>query len=103
MNTSFNSSVPRVEGKGALNVVNGGQESHSMYTLAAIVLAVVVLSGFEDGRKALQRISWFLDGMLGGASHTVTLPGPPSLPLVGNLLQVSYTWRCRLDSSDHCV
>lgn len=60
-----------------------------MYTFALAALAVVILTGFQDGRKALQRVVWFLDGLLGGAPHIVTLPSPPGLPLIGNLIQVS--------------
>lgn len=94
MSASFNSTATRAETEDALHVVIGVRESRIVYTsaavaLAAVALAAVVLSGFEDGRKALQRIVWFLDGMLGGAPHTVTLPSPPGLPLIGNLIQVS--------------
>lgn len=93
MSASFNSTATRAESEDALHVVNGVRESPIVYTFAAVALATValaaVLSGFEDGRKALQRIVWFLDGMLGGAPHTVTLPGPPGLPVVGNLIDVS--------------
>lgn len=91
-NASLYSNATGVETEKALQVVNNGvRESPIVYTFVAVALAIVLLSGFEDGRKALQRIFWFLDGMLGGAPHTVTLPGPPGLPLVGNLKQVSFT------------
>lgn len=94
MSASFNLTATRAKTEDSLHVFNGVRESPIVYTFAAVALATValaavVLSGFEDGRKALQRIVWFLDGMLGGAPHTVTLPGPPGLPLVGNLIHVS--------------
>jgi len=89
MSSSFNSTATRAETKDALQVVDSIQEPRIVYTFAAIALAAIVLSVFENGRKALQRIVWFLDGMLGGAPHTVTLPSPRGLPLVGNLIQVS--------------
>jgi phenylacetate 2-hydroxylase len=98
MNASFNSTSDE-----ALHVINGVRESRIVYTFAAITLAAVVLSSFEDGRKFLQRIVQFLDGMLGGAPHIVTLPGPPGLPLVGNLLQVSCLYKSSVDSSNRCV
>jgi hypothetical protein len=100
MRASVNLIETRAASADALQIVNGVRESPISYTLAAVALAIValaivalaaVLSGFEGGRKALQRIVWFLDGMLGGAPHTITLPGPPGLPLVGNLIEVSYS------------
>ncbi|KAI9660600.1 MAG: hypothetical protein M1821_009952 [Bathelium mastoideum] len=71
------------------HIVNGAQQSRLVYLSTALALAAVVLSGFEAGRKALLRIVWFLDGMLGGAPHTVTLPGPAGLPFVGNLFHLA--------------
>ena len=100
-NTSFYSNATEVafypnatdvETGKVLQVVNdGARDSHHVYTLAAVALALVLLSGFHDGRKILQRFYWFLNEMLGGAPHDVPLPGPPGLPLVGNLKQVSFT------------
>ena len=71
------------------HVVKGVQKPLYVYTLATIVIVALVLSGFEDGRKLLQRVGWSIDGFFGGAPHSITLPGPPGLPLVGNLTQVS--------------
>ena len=90
MNVSLNSTATRAETQDALDVVNSVQNSRIVFMLATVTLTAVVLSGFEGGRKALQHIVWFLDGMLGGAPHAVTLPGPPGLPLVGNLFQVGF-------------
>ena len=90
MNVSLNSTATRAETQDALDVVNSVQNSRIVFMLATVTLTAVVLSGFEGGRKALQHIVWFLDGMLGAAPHAVTLPGPPGLPLVGNLFQVGF-------------
>ena len=82
----------RVETIEILQFVNNGvRESPVVYTFITITIAIILLSGFGVGRKAFQRIFWLLNETLGGAPHTVTLPGPPGLPLVGNLKQVSFT------------
>lgn len=60
------------------------------YTYAAVVLAAVTcLGGLKAGRHLARRCLWFLDGLLGGAPHTVDLPGPPGLPVVGSLIQLT--------------
>lgn len=90
MTTYFNMTTIRAETEDALHIVKGVRESHIVYTFAAVVLAAVVtLSGFDDGRKILRHIFWFLDSMLGGAPHGITLPGPPGLPIAGNITHVS--------------
>ena len=94
MSAFFHSTATRAETENTLHNINIRGSSFIVYkfaavALATVALAAVVLGGFEDGRKALQRIVWFLEGMLGGAPHTVTLPGPPGLPLLGNLIHVS--------------
>lgn len=75
-------------------LVTGARDLGFFYASTAIALTAVLLGGFEFGRKILSRILWFFDGLLGGAPHTVSLPGPPGLPIVGNLLEVSIP--CRL-------
>ena len=88
-NASFYSNATGVETEKVLHVINdGARESYHVYTFVAVALAFVLLSEFEDGRKTLRRIFWFLDEMLGGAPHIVTLPGPSGLPLVGSLKRV---------------
>ena len=89
MSASHNSSAIPVEAGKVLGLIDGVGESHIIYTLAALILATVVLSRFAGGRTALQRLLRSLDGMLGGAPHTVALPGPTGFPLIGNLIQVS--------------
>lgn len=95
--------MSRVDTEHVLHIFDGVRDSPIISTLTAIALAALVSSGFENGRKVLQRIFWFLDGMLGGASHNVTLPGPSGFPLVGNLTHVSYSRKSSLGSSDPCV
>lgn len=100
--TTFNFTAARAETEEAFHVINGVRESRIVYTLAAVALAAVIMSGFV-GRKVLQRIFWFLDGILGGAPRTVELPGPSGLPLIGNLTHVSCSYKYGLYSSNCCV
>ncbi|KAH8701134.1 putative cytochrome P450 phenylacetate 2-hydroxylase [Talaromyces proteolyticus] len=85
MSASFKSTATCAKTEDDLPVATSIREPSIVYTLAAIALAAVILTVFDDGRKALQRTVWFLDSILGGAPHTITLPGPPGLPLVGSL------------------
>ncbi|KAI9712397.1 MAG: hypothetical protein M1820_001610 [Bogoriella megaspora] len=89
MDVSFNSTiVTPTNPEDILYTVNDAGGSHFVYYLIALALAAIILSGFEDGRKSLRSMLCSLDGMLGGAPHTITLPGPPSLPIIGNLLDL---------------
>lgn len=90
MSASSNSTVIRADTEDIFHLVNSIRESPIITIFVAVALAAVALSGFDNGRKAIQRFAWFLDAMLGGAPHTVTLPGPSGLPLIGSLFQVSY-------------
>lgn len=92
-----NSTATRADAVDVLHFVNGFRERPIIYTFTAFAIAALILVGSENGRKALQRIIWFLDGMLGGAPHTVTLPGPSGLPLVGSLTHVSFSWKSNFD------
>ena len=90
-NASIHSNTTGIETENALQIVSSSvRASPIVSTLVAIAIAIIILNGFEDGRKVTRRISWFLDEMLGGAPHTITLPGPPGLPLFGNLKQVRF-------------
>ncbi|KAI0458560.1 putative cytochrome P450 phenylacetate 2-hydroxylase [Xylaria acuta] len=55
-----------------------------------VLISSMFLSLFENGRKFLKRPFWLLDAALGGAPHTIMLPGPPGLPVVGNLTQMKH-------------
>ncbi|KAF9693130.1 hypothetical protein EKO04_008952 [Ascochyta lentis] len=87
-NTSFNSteSIPGTEVP--LGFVHAAKDLNIFYASAAVTLTAVILGGFPAGRKFLLRIFWFFDRLLGGAPHTVTLPGPPGVPVFGNLLEL---------------
>ena len=100
MDISFDSNMSRMGVEEAFHPANGIQERSVLCTCAAVALAAVLLTISEAGHKAFRRIAWFIDGMLGGAPHSVTLPGPPGLPLVGNLTHVSCLSVPDLDSSD---
>ncbi|KAJ5510162.1 hypothetical protein N7453_002265 [Penicillium expansum] len=71
-----------------LSAIDYFQDTRIFYTLAAVALAATILSRFEGGRKAFERIYWFFNSLLGGAPHTIFIPGPRGLPIVGNLLQM---------------
>lgn len=88
MDTSYNSTVTSGRAEVVSILVNGARDLSILYTSAAVAAAALLLSGFQAGRKVLSRILWFFDSLLGGAPHTVSLPGPPGLPIVGNLLEV---------------
>ncbi|KAK2756658.1 hypothetical protein FQN54_005103 [Arachnomyces sp. PD_36] len=60
-----------------------------VYISVAVCCFITLLSKLEVGRKFLNRILWFFDGILGGAAHTVSLSGPSGLPIVGSLLELS--------------
>ncbi|KAF5139474.1 Phenylacetate 2-hydroxylase [Metarhizium anisopliae] len=89
MDPLLNSTVVSPKTEIVSSLVTGARDLGFFYASTAIALTAVLLGGFEFGRKILSRILWFFDGLLGGAPHTVSLPGPPGLPIVGNLLELS--------------
>jgi hypothetical protein len=90
MRNFSNSTVTSTSSQVSIDFHNGIRGQGIFYASAAVALTAVLLSGFEAGRKVLLRILWFFDGMLGGAPHSVTLPGPPGLPIIGNLFEVGF-------------
>ncbi|KAF2128862.1 putative cytochrome P450 phenylacetate 2-hydroxylase [Dothidotthia symphoricarpi CBS 119687] len=88
MSTFSNLTVADADAGVIMDFVNGAQDLSIFYAFVAVALTAVILSGFQAGRKVILRMVWSLDRMLGGAPHTVTLPGPPGLPITGNLLEL---------------
>ncbi|KAL8883080.1 MAG: hypothetical protein Q9198_000003 [Flavoplaca austrocitrina] len=89
MDNFLNSTTPRVVmTEPALTSVNGVLKGRMVYALATLVLATILMSTFQSGRKSLLRIVWFLESLAGGAPHTVTIPGPSGLPLIGSLFEL---------------
>lgn len=89
MDTFTNSTITGAHAIAVADVVNGARNLSSLYTAAAVFFATMLLGSLKSGRKLMRTIMWFIDGLLGGAPHSVDLPGPPGMPIVGNLLEVS--------------
>ncbi|KAJ4413906.1 hypothetical protein N0V82_008261 [Gnomoniopsis sp. IMI 355080] len=88
---SFSSNSTTLTGSRAVvisDLVQGAQDLSVFYASAVVGLTALLLGGLKSGRKVISRFLWFIDGLLGGAPHSVTLPGPPGLPIVGNLLEL---------------
>ena len=84
--------------EGLIGLTKGvSSRSWPLFTIAMIVLGVVSLLYFlEGGRKIFLRTLWTIDRLLGGAPHSTDLPGPPGLPVVGNLFDVNTVTLCPL-------
>lgn len=61
----------------------------------AIVAIFIGFSTYQNGRGMLHTTLNALEVVLGGARHSVHLPGPPGLPIFGNLIEVS-CYKCLL-------
>ncbi len=69
MDSFLNSTTPRVVmAEPALTSVNGVLKGRMVYALATVVLATILMSAFQSGRKSLLRIVWFLDSLAGETS-----------------------------------
>lgn len=89
MGSSFNWTVSPTRNDYSSYMLNGIKEPAVLYTLVLVISSAILLTRCDHGVKVLQLIVQFIDGMLGGASHKITIPGPAGLPLVGNLMDVS--------------
>lgn len=58
--------------------------------MLGIAVTSVILSRSKSGQQLMNIIYHLLDHLFGGAPHTVDMPGPPGLPVVGNLYEVRY-------------
>lgn len=88
-NSSFDSTETLLDAEVHAGLIRAAKNISFLHASALITIAAVLLGGFAAGRKILVRIFWFFDRLLGGAPHTVDLPGPPGVPVFGNLLEVS--------------
>lgn len=93
-NSSFNSTETLLDAEVPLGFIHAAKNLSFLHASALITITAVLLGGSEAGRKFVLRTLWFFDRLLGGAPHTVDLPGPPGVPVFGNLLEVS----CYLDT-----
>ncbi|KAH6638466.1 putative cytochrome P450 phenylacetate 2-hydroxylase [Boeremia exigua] len=87
-NSSFNSTETVSGTEVPLGFIYAAKNLSVLHASAVVAITAVLLGGFEAGRKFLLRIFWFFDRLLGGAPHTVDLPGPPGVPVFGNLLEL---------------
>jgi phenylacetate 2-hydroxylase len=67
---------------------NNGKDLPVVHVVLAFTAAFIVVV-CQSRCKLISRIGWEANRLLGGAPHTTHLPGPPGLPIVGNLYDVS--------------
>ncbi|KAI0399289.1 putative cytochrome P450 phenylacetate 2-hydroxylase [Xylaria palmicola] len=89
MSSSYGLAFSRLGQNHTSHIASDSRESYSAHAIVTgFILTIIILSLFKSGRSALLRVAGHIDHVFGGAPTTVTLPGPPGLPIVGNLLQL---------------
>lgn len=79
-----------IQTKDVVDAIDRIHDSPVLRILTTIVLFAIVLSTFEEGRKALRQAVWSINSILGGSAHNVSIPGPIGLPVVGNIIKVRW-------------
>lgn len=75
------------------NIASGNDFRQAVALVLGVVVAGFALSTSKFGKEILLFVYHSVNRLFGGAPRTVGLPGPLGFPLVGNLYQVSRSWR----------
>lgn len=73
---------------GRQSLLSSSVASTSGSVLIATLFGILLLVNSKSGKTFLWSLLFAVDRLLGGAPRSVSLPGPPGFPLVGNLYQV---------------